>query len=101
MSTAADSVAGETRREEQRAIGVACGAHALHDGFTDLIYVMLPIWEAEFALSYAAIGLLRGMFAGTMAGFQIHSGLLSERLGTPLVLAAGAAPQRRRAPRAR
>jgi len=91
MSMAADSAAGETRREEQRAIGVACGAHALHDGFTDLIYVMLPIWQAEFALSYAAIGLLRGMFAGTMAGFQIPSGLLSERLGTPLVLAAGTA----------
>ena len=33
-----------TRREERRAIGVASGAHALHDGYTDLIYVMLPIW---------------------------------------------------------
>lgn len=72
-------------------MGVAGGAHALHDGYTDLIYVMLPIWQAEFGLSYAAIGLLRGMFAGTMAGFQIPSGLLSERLGTPLVLAAGTA----------
>jgi MFS transporter, FSR family, fosmidomycin resistance protein len=92
MSTAAETVAAETtRREERRAMGVAGGAHALHDGYTDLIYVMLPIWQAEFALSYAAIGLLRGMFAGTMAGFQIPSGLLSERLGTPLVLAAGTA----------
>jgi MFS family permease len=92
MSAATDSApANETRHEERRALGVACGAHALHDGFTDLIYVMLPIWQAEFALSYAAIGLLRGMFAGTMAGFQIPSGLLSERLGTPLVLAAGTA----------
>ena len=72
-------------------MGVAGGAHALHDGYTDLIYVMLPIWQAEFGLSYAAIGLLRGMFAGTMAGFQIPAGLLSERLGVPLVLAAGTA----------
>ena len=87
----ADTVADGTRREERRAMGVAGGAHALHDGYTDLIYVMLPIWQAEFGLSYAAIGLLRGMFAGTMAGFQIPSGLLSERLGTPLVLAAGTA----------
>ena len=31
------------------------------------------------------------MFAGTMAGFQIPAGLLSERLGVPLVLAAGTA----------
>jgi MFS family permease len=72
-------------------MGVASGAHALHDGYTDLIYVMLPIWQAEFGLSYAAIGLLRGVFAGTMASFQIPAGLLSERLGTALVLAAGTA----------
>jgi MFS transporter, FSR family, fosmidomycin resistance protein len=92
MSAAADSAPAEGRRsEERRAMGVAGGAHVLHDGYTDLIYVMLPIWQAEFGLSYAAIGLLRGVFAGTMAGFQIPSGLLSERLGTPLVLAAGTA----------
>ena len=66
--------AGDTRSEERRAMGVACGAHALHDGYTDLVYVMLPIWQAEFGLSYAAIGLLRGVLAGTMAGFQIPSG---------------------------
>ena len=53
--------------------------------------VMLPIWQAEFGLSYAAVGALRGVLAGTMAGFQIPSGMLSERLGTPLVLAAGTA----------
>ena len=53
----------QTRGEERRAIGVASGAHALHDGYTDLIYVMLPIWQAEFGLSYAAIGLLRGPWA--------------------------------------
>src|SRR2546430_12164024 len=88
-STSASSPAA--RQQERRALGVAGGAHALHDGYTDLIYVMLPIWQAEFGLSYAAIGLLRGMFAGTMAGFQIPSGLVSERLGTPLVLAAGTA----------
>ena len=52
---------------------------------------MLPIWQAEFGLSYAAVGALRGVLAGTMAGFQIPSGMLSERLGTPLVLAGGTA----------
>jgi MFS family permease len=91
MSDVGAGTAVHTRGEERRAMGVAGGAHALHDGYTDLIYVMLPIWRAEFALSYAAVGLLRGMFAGAMAGFQIPAGLLSERLGTPLVLAAGTA----------
>ena len=87
----AEPSAEETRREEHHAMGVACGAHALHDGFTDLVYVMLPIWQAEFGLSYAAVGLLRGVLAGTMASFQIPAGRLSERIGTPLVLAAGTA----------
>ena len=85
----ADAVA--SKADERRAIGVACGAHALHDGYTDLIYVMLPIWQAEFGLGYAALGLLRTCYSGTMAGLQIPSALLSERLGVPLVLAVGTA----------
>ena len=80
-----------TKRDERRAMSVASGAHALHDGYTDLIYVMLPIWQAEFALSFAAIGLLRGLFAGTMAALQIPAGHLSERYGAALILAGGTA----------
>ena len=80
-----------TKREERRAAGVACGAHALHDGYTDLIYVMLPLWQAEFGIGYAALGLLRTCYSGTMASLQIPSALLSERLGVPLVLAGGTA----------
>ncbi len=38
-----------TKQDERRALGVACGAHALHDGYTDLVYVMLPIWQANSA----------------------------------------------------
>jgi MFS family permease len=87
----ADEAAARARSDERRAAGVACGAHALHDGYTDLIYVMLPIWQKEFGLGYAELGLLRGLFAGTMAGFQIPAGFLAERLGTPAVLAFGTA----------
>src|SRR5262245_19346893 len=78
-------------QEERRALGVACGAHALHDGYTDLVYVLLPIWQAEFGLTYAEIGILRSLFSGTLAAFQIPSGLLAERLGAARVLAAGTA----------
>ena len=77
--------------DERRALGVACGAHALHDGYTDLVYVMLPIWQAEFGLSYAAIGILRSLFSGTLAGLQIPSGLLAEKVGAARVLAFGTA----------
>src|ERR1700686_4917775 len=84
------SVVPQTQ-EERRALGVACGAHALHDGYTDLVYVMLPIWQSEFGLSYAAVGILRSLFSGTLAGFQIPSGLLAEKLGAARVLACGTA----------
>jgi len=79
------------KKEESRALGVACGAHALHDGYTDLIYVMLPIWQAEFGLGFAALGLMKTVFSGTLAGFQIPSGFLAERFGTATVLALGTA----------
>ena len=78
-------------QEERRALGVACGAHALHDGYTDLVYVMLPIWQQEFGLSYAAIGILRSLFSGALAGLQIPAGLLAEKLGPARVLAVGTA----------
>jgi len=92
MSAAADiSPADAARRDERKAMGVACGAHALHDGYTDLIYVMLPLWQAEFGIGFAALGLLRTCYSGTMASLQIPSALLSERLGIPLVLAVGTA----------
>jgi MFS family permease len=83
--------AAKLSRQQRRAAAIAGGAHALHDGYTDLIYIMLPLWQAEFGLSYAALGLLRSMFVGAMAGLQIPAGLLSERYGAAAVLAAGTA----------
>src|SRR5438093_12903627 len=78
-------------RDKRRTMAVALPVHALHDGYSDLVYVMLPIWQAEFALSYAAVGLLRSMLSGAMAAFQIPAGLLAERIGGASVLAAGTA----------
>ena len=89
VDTAGDQAARKS--QEQRAIGVACGAHALHDGYTDLIYVMLPIWQSEFGLGYAALGAMKSVFSGALSVFQIPSGFLAERYGTPLVLALGTA----------
>ncbi|EJW09859.1 Fosmidomycin resistance protein [Rhodovulum sp. PH10] len=63
----------------------------LHDGYADMIYVLLPLWQAEFGLGYAELGLVRGLYAGTMAALQIPAGLLAERLGIALVLALGTA----------
>ncbi|HEY0224549.1 MAG TPA: MFS transporter [Pseudolabrys sp.] len=79
------------KSDERRALSVACGAHALHDGYTDLIYVMLPIWQNEFGLGFAALGLMKTVFSGTLAGFQIPAGFVAERFGAPIVLALGTA----------
>src|SRR5579863_5503413 len=76
---------------ERRTMAVACGAHVLHDGYTDLLYVLLPLWQAEFGLGYAEIGLLRAVYTGAMAGFQVPAGALAERIGGPLLLGIGTA----------
>ncbi|KAB2874716.1 MAG: MFS transporter [Pseudorhodoplanes sp.] len=80
-----------TTQAERRTFAVAAGAHALHDGYTDVLYVMLPVWQAEFGLSYAAVGALRAMFTGAMAGLQIPAGQLADRVGSATVLALGTA----------
>jgi MFS family permease len=72
-----------------RTLAVAGLVHALHDGYTDLIYVLLPIWQSEFGLSYSLLALLRGLYAGSMAALQVPSGRLAERVGARTLLACG------------
>jgi MFS transporter, FSR family, fosmidomycin resistance protein len=75
--------------EERRTLAAAGSAHILHDGYTDLLYVLLPIWQAEFGLGYAEVGLLRTSYTGVMAALQIPASLLAERCGPVLLLVAG------------
>jgi MFS transporter, FSR family, fosmidomycin resistance protein len=82
---------GRFQGTQRRVIGVACGAHILHDGYTDLLYVLLPLWQTEFGLDYAEIGLLRALYVGAMAGFQVPSAFVAERLGGPMLLGLGTA----------
>jgi MFS family permease len=58
---------------------------------TDTLYLLLPILQTEFALSYAAIGVLRALYAGAMAGLQVPAAKLAQRIGGPRMLAAGTA----------
>src|SRR3954452_6227004 len=82
---------GRIRPPERRAMGVACGAHVLHDGYTDLLYVLLPVWQGGIGLRYGENGPLRAPYAASMAGFQVPAGSLAERIGGPLVLGLGTA----------
>jgi MFS family permease len=75
----------------RRSLIAASTAHAVHDGLTDLIYVLLPIWQAQFAISYAMIGLLRASYSGVMAGFQLLASRLAKRWGRERMLIGGTA----------
>nr|WP_175801440.1 MFS transporter [Burkholderia anthina] len=77
-----------TRR---RTLWAACGAHAVHDGLTDVIYVLLPIWQAQFAINFAQVGLLRGSYSGVMAGFQLFASRAARRWGRERMLVGGTA----------
>jgi MFS family permease len=68
---------------------VAAGAHFVHDGFADIIYVLLPIWATEFRLSFAQVGAIRTAYSGGMALFQIPAGFLAERWGERTILVLG------------
>ena len=70
-------------------LGAASGIHFLHDGFSETLYVFLPLWAKEFGLSFAQVGLIRSAYTGGMSAFQIPAGVLAERLGERWLLAGG------------
>ena len=72
-------------------LAAACSIHFVHDGFSDILYVLLPLWATEFRLTFAQVGMIRTVYSGGMAAFQIPAGLLAERWGERRLLAAGTA----------
>ena len=78
-------------RRARAVLAVACGAHFIHDGFSDILYVLLPVWAAEFGLSFAQVGLLKTLYTAGMATFQLPASLLAERRGEARLLAVGTA----------
>jgi MFS family permease len=65
--------------------------HFLHDGFSETLYVFLPLWANEFGLSFSQVGLIRTAYTGGMSAFQIPAGFLAERFGERRILALGTA----------
>ena len=87
-STAEQAVLPEAS-SRARVLWLSCVAHALHDGYTDMIYVLLPVWQADFGLSYGALAMLRGVYSGTMASLQLSAGHIADRFGSRATLALG------------
>jgi len=79
------------RRRAPATLVTACATHILHDGLSDLLYVMFPVWAREFALSFAQVGAMKTSYSGALALFQIPAGLLAERWGEARLLALGTA----------
>jgi MFS family permease len=75
--------------QKLRALGSACLAHVLHDGYTDLLYLLFPIWQREFGFSFALIGVMKTLFSGALSLFQVPAARLAGRLGEAAVLAFG------------
>ncbi len=85
------TVAADTPHSARKTLTICGGAHALHDGFTDLLNVLYPLLQAQFGLSYAAIGALKSVYSGAMASGQIPSSWLAGKVGGVAVLAGGTA----------
>ncbi|MCK6454299.1 MAG: MFS transporter, partial [Alphaproteobacteria bacterium] len=82
-------VAAAPVRAARSTLATCGGVHALHDGFSDAIYLFLPIWQAEFGLTLAQTGALKALYSLGMAGLQLPASMLAERIGERAVLAGG------------
>lgn len=75
--------------QSRRTLASCCAAHTLHDGLSDVTYVLLPLLAQTFNLSLAQVGLIRAAHRTAMASFQIPAGLVAERWGERNLLAGG------------
>ena len=83
-----DVITGPVTRP-RRTLATCCAAHTLHDGLSDVTYVLLPLLAQTFGLSLAQVGLIRSAHRAAMATFQIPAGLIAERVGERNLLALG------------
>ena len=63
--------------------------HAAHDGLSEALLALLPLWAQAFGLSLTQTGVLKSVFYAAMTAGQIPSGLVAERLGERRLLALG------------
>jgi len=87
----ADTTATSAREAISRGhtFAAACLAHILHDGYSSMLYLLLPSWQTELALSLTQVGILKTLYSAAMAVGQVPASRLSERWSEKLPLAAG------------
>src|ERR1700722_20573060 len=74
-------------KPERRNLTGACLAHFLHDGYTDQLYALLPVWQSEFALSYAGLAVVRALYSAAMGALEVPADRLTAKLSAPQALA--------------
>jgi FSR family fosmidomycin resistance protein-like MFS transporter len=84
----ATEMKSETSRKA-RPLFSFCAFHFIDDGFTDSLYLLLPFIATELSLNFSQVGLLKGVFSGSMSLFQVPLSFLGERIGELTVIAAG------------
>ncbi|EDY22326.1 major facilitator superfamily MFS_1 [Chthoniobacter flavus Ellin428] len=82
----AESVSPGSASPRRSLLG-ACLAHILHDGYTDLLYPLLPVWQVQFGLSYTGLAIVRALYFGTMGGLQVPCDRFIKRLSLRTTLA--------------
>ena len=80
-----------TQATSKRTLTTCCAAHVLHDGLSDVSYVLLPILAQAFGLTLVQVGVVRAAWRGATALFQTPIGMIAERLGARNLLAFGTA----------
>src|SRR5215470_2762831 len=91
MAERLEEAPGRATGRPRAVLLLACWAHFVHDGFADILYVLLPVWAREFHLAFVQVGAIRTVYTGAMSLFQIPAGLLAERWGERRLLALGTA----------
>jgi MFS transporter, FSR family, fosmidomycin resistance protein len=89
MRSAADIATRTVQETQRRTLWSACAAHILHDGYADLIYILLPVWQTEFGIGFGALALVRSLYVGSMASLQVPVGHLSRFISGRTILAVG------------
>ncbi len=66
-----DTIESTDKFHARRTLAFAGTAHALHDGYTDMIYVLLPVSQTQFALGYSALAIVRALYVGSLAALPL------------------------------
>lgn len=79
----------ETSAHRKSALSASCIAHMVQDGLSSAIFVLLPVLAQAFGLTYAQVGLMKGLNNASQAILEFGSGWFAERVGEVRLLVFG------------